>query len=889
MPPAPLPSPTAGEPGGIDPICGMTVRAERAAGTLEHEGEVIYFCALKCRDRFQANPAAWMEATDPVCGRATSRIHPGAVLRHAGKPYFFCSEACRDRFRAAPDEFTQETTPAATAAKPAAHLVEGTVRGTAQLTIMGMTCASCAATVEKALAGVPGVRQAHVNLATEVATVETERAVEVAALARAATQSGYQATLRPTGGLADETERHRTEERRQLRRMLLSVALGAPVLVISMLGLRFPGSDYLQWALATGVVFGAGAQFFVIAARKVRHLSANMDTLIALGSAAAYGYSVYELWAHAAGRAASATSGHGGPHLYFETAAIIVTLILVGRVLEARAKGRAGAAIHALMDLAPKTARILRGSATLEVPTSAVGVGDLVVVRPGEKLPVDGVVTEGESAVDESMLTGESLPVVRRVGDPVTGGTLNQRGSLLVRATRVGADTRLQQIVRLVEQAQGSKAPIQRLADRVSGVFVPVVLGIALATFVGWWLYTGDAQAGLLPAVAVLVIACPCSLGLATPTAIMVGIGRAATRGVLIKDAASLERAHALDSLVLDKTGTLTVGRPEVVTIEFLGGDRMPAEATEADTTEADAAENRLLALAAALEHRSEHPLADAVVRAAEQRGLSLPAVTRFEAVAGAGIRGEVAGRRVVVGSARLLEREGIDAAAAAPRLSALDARGATGMLVAVDGQLAGLLGVADVLRPTAAKAVENLRRMSITVHMLTGDRTAVGRAIAREVGIDEAHVHAELLPEDKVTEVEKLRGPGGTPAPAARTVGMVGDGINDAPALAAADVSFAIGGGTDVAMETAAVTLVGGDLHGVAFAVALSRATMRVIRQNLVWAFLYNSAGIPIAALGLLGALGGPMLAAGAMALSSVSVVSNSLRLRHLRLDAPH
>ena len=559
------------------------------------------------------------------------------------------------------------------------------------------------------------------------------------------------------------------------------------------------------------------------------------------------------------------------------------------------------------MDLAPKTARILRGSATLEVPVAAVAVGDRVVVRPGEKLPVDGVVIEGESAIDESMLTGESLPVVRRVGDPVTGGTLNQRGSLLVRATRVGADTRLQQIVRLVEQAQGSKAPIQRLADRVSGVFVPVVLGIALVTFLGWWFYTGDAQAGLLPAVAVLVIACPCSLGLATPTAIMVGIGRAATRGVLIKDAASLERAHALETLVLDKTGTLTVGRPEVVTIEPLGRDRTPADETkddagQADITEANITQDRLLAIAAALEHRSEHPLADAVVRAAEKRGLSLPAVTRFEAVAGAGIRGEVEGRRVVVGSARLLEREGIDTAAIAPRLSALDARGATGMLVALDSQLAGLLGVADVLRPTAAAAVDHLRRMGITVHMLTGDRTAVGRAVAREVGIDEAHVHAELLPEDKVAAVQKLRGPEGTLAPAspapsapsapsespARTVGMVGDGINDAPALAAADVSFAIGGGTDVAMETAAVTLVGGDLHGVAFAIALSRATMRVIRQNLVWAFLYNSAGIPIAALGLLGTLGGPMLAAGAMALSSVSVVSNSLRLRRLRLDAP-
>jgi Cu+-exporting ATPase len=872
----------------------MTVRAERAAGTLEHDGETVYFCALKCRDKFQADRAAWLEAADPVCDLATSRIHPGAVLRHAGKPYFFCSEACKARFQAAPEEFVQDAAPTASAAQAAAKPAEGTVRGTAQLAILGMTCASCAATVEKALAGVPGVRHAHVNLASEVATVETEKPVEVATLARAVAQSGYQATLRPTGGLADEADRHRAEERRQRRRMLLSVALGAPVLVISMLGLTFPGSDYVQWALATGVVFGAGAQFFLIAVRKARHLSANMDTLIALGSAAAYGYSVYELWAHATGRTAAvmtgATAGHGGPHLYFETAAIIVTLILVGRVLEARAKGRAGAAIHALMDLAPKTARVLRNGATLEVPTAAVGVGDLVIVRPGEKLPVDGVVTEGESAVDESMLTGESLPVVRRVGDPVTGGTLNQRGSLVVRATRVGADTRLQQIVRLVEQAQGSKAPIQRLADRVSGVFVPVVLGIALATFLGWWLYTGDAHAGLLPAVAVLVIACPCSLGLATPTAIMVGIGRAATRGVLIKDAASLERAHALDTLVLDKTGTLTVGRPEVVAIELLdGGQLHPTAPQETDQVPPETEEG-VLTLAAALEHRSEHPLADAVVRAAEQRGLRLPAVTRFEAVAGAGIRGEVAGRRVAVGSARFLGREGIDTAPAAPRLAALDARGATGVLVAVEGRLAGLLGVADVLRPTAAEAVGRLRRMGIAVHMLTGDRAAAARAIAREVGLDEPHVHAELLPEDKVTEVQKLRGPGDTPASSSagpRTVGMVGDGINDAPALAAADVSFAIGGGTDVAMETAAVTLVGGDLGGVAFAIALSRATMRVIRQNLVWAFFYNCAGIPIAALGLLGALGGPMLAAGAMAMSSVSVVSNSLRLRRLHLDA--
>ena len=542
-----------------------------------------------------------------------------------------------------------------------------------------------------------------------------------------------------------------------------------------------------------------------------------------------------------------------------------MTLILLGRWLEARAKGRAGAAIKALMGLQPKTAQLLRNGEAVPVPVASLRVGDVVLVRPGEKVPVDGVVVNGESSVDEAMLTGESMTVAKRVGDEVTGATLNQRGALTVRATRIGADTALAQIVRLVEQAQGSKAPIERLADRVAAIFVPAVLAIAALTFLAWLLLGpggGEIAKPLLAAVTVLVIACPCALGLATPTAIMVGTGRGAEQGILIKDAASLERAHALSAVILDKTGTVTEGRPQVTDVVPLHGQHA----------------NDVLRLAAAAEARSEHPLAAAVVTHARAAGLTLPEPAAFVSTPGQGVAAQVEGSEVLVGNARLLAAHGVATARLAPVAEHLEANGRTVSLVAVDGQPAGAIGIADTVKPTSAAAVAALRRLGLAVYLLTGDNPRVAAAIGREVGIPPDHIRAEVRPEDKAAEVAKLRAAG-------HVVGMVGDGINDAPALAAADVGFALGTGTDIAMETAAITLLRGDLRSVPVAIRLSRRTMRTIKQNLFWAFGYNTAMIPLAALGLLAALGGPMLAAAAMAFSSVSVVTNSLRLRRAKL----
>ena len=744
-------------------------------------------------------------------------------------------------------------------ARPAAPL---------ELDITSMTCASCARRVERAIGKVAGVQAVAVNLATESATVQGS--ATAAAVVSAVETAGYgaaerraEAPVAAAGHPERETDTPRSEAYAQSQRRLFIAAalLSAPVLALSMLMLRFPGSALIELILTTVVVFVCGWQFFATAGRLARHLAANMDTLIALGAAAAYGYSVYTL--------AVAISAQGPlaahPPLYFETAAIIVTLILLGRWLEARAKGRAGAAIKALMGLQPKTAQLLRNGEAVPVPVASLRVDDIVLVRPGEKVPVDGVVVSGESGVDEAMLTGESMTITKRVGDEVTGATLNQRGALMVRATRVGADTVLAQIVRLVEQAQGSKAPIERLADRVAAIFVPAVLAIAALTFLAWLLLgpdAGEVTKPLLTAVTVLVIACPCALGLATPTAIMVGTGRGAEQGILIKDAASLERAHALSAVILDKTGTVTEGRPQVTDVVPLHGQHA----------------NDVLRLAAAAEARSEHPLAAAVVTHARAVGLTLPEPAAFVSTPGQGVAAQVEGSEVLVGNARLLAAHGVATARLAPVAEHLEANGRTVSLVAIDGQPAGVVGVADTVKPTSAAAVTALRRLGLAVYLLTGDNRRVAVAIGREVGIPSDHIRAEVRPEDKAAEVARLCATG-------HVVGMVGDGINDAPALAAADVGFALGTGTDIAMETAAITLLRGDLRSVPVAIRLSRRTMRTIRQNLFWAFGYNTAMIPLAALGLLAALGGPMLAAAAMAFSSVSVVTNSLRLRRAKL----
>jgi len=599
-----------------------------------------------------------------------------------------------------------------------------------------------------------------------------------------------------------------------------------------------------QFALATPVQFIAGYQFYLGAYKALRHGSANMDVLVVMGTSAAYFYSV-------------GTTFFFRGEVYYETSAIIITLILLGRLLESAAKGRTSEAIKKLMGLAARTARVIRDGQEVDIPVEDVQVGDVVLVRPGEKLPVDGVILEGISSVDESMLTGESIPVDKQAGDEVIGGTINKHGMLKFTATRVGSDTALAQIIKIVEEAQGSKAPIQRLADVISAYFVPVVVGIASVTFLIWYFIVdpGNLARALICFTAVLVIACPCALGLATPTSIMVGTGRGAEYGILIKGGEYLEKAHAINTVVLDKTGTITRGEPSLTDIVAVSGviDR-----------------NELLQLVASAERSSEHPLAEAIVQGAQERGLALLDTTSFEALPGYGITAVVNGRALLIGTRRLMSERNVAAGDLEQAMDELEMSGKTAMLVAVDSQAAGVVAVADTVKEGSAEAIRVLQAMGVQTVMITGDNRRTAEAIARQVGIAPDQVLAEVLPQDKAQQVSKLIEQG-------RVVGMVGDGINDAPALATADVGFAIGTGTDVAMEAADITLMRGDLRGVAASISLSRGTMRNIKQNLFWALVYNSLGIPIAAAGFLS----PVLAGAAMAFSSVSVVSNALRLK--------
>jgi Cu+-exporting ATPase len=735
------------------------------------------------------------------------------------------------------------------------------------LPVRGMHCAACVGRVERALRGVPGVAEASVNLATERATVAFDPgAADLAALRAAVAAAGYELGEPPAAGdgaaEARQAAARDDEQRRTRTRFLVGAVLSLPVLLGGMPHL-FPWAPaWLQdpWTLlvlATPVQFWVGWPFHVGLVRDLRHGTASMSTLVSLGTTAAYAFSVaVTLWPH--------VFMPLGAMPYYETAAVVITLVVLGRWLEARARGRTSDAIRRLVSLAPRHARVLRDGAEVDVPTADVVVGDLVRIRPGERLPVDGVVVEGRSTVDESMLTGESVPVEKTPEARVFGGTVNRTGSFLFRATRVGAETTLARIIRLVEEAQGSRAPIQRLADRVAAVFVPVVLVIAALTFAAWWLL-GPAPSflyALANAVAVLVIACPCAMGLATPTAIMVATGRGAEHGILVKSAAALELLHRVDTVILDKTGTLTVGRPAVT-------DVVPAPG---------AAEDDVLALGAAAEQGSEHPLGEAILTAAKARGLSLPPVTEFAAVPGQGIDAMAPEGRVLLGNRALMDARGIDVAALAPAAAALAAGGKTVVHLALAGRALGLIAAADVLKPEAPAAVAALGRLGLETVVLTGDTRATGEAIARQAGI--GRVLAEVLPEDKAREVASLQAAG-------RRVAMVGDGINDAPALAQADVGIAMGSGTDVAIEAAAVTLMRGHLGGVPAAVELSRRTIRIVKENLVWAFGYNVVLIPVAA-GLLypvwGVLLSPILAGAAMAFSSVSVVTNSLRLRRWR-----
>jgi Cu+-exporting ATPase len=747
--------------------------------------------------------------------------------------------------------------------------------------------------LESYLRTVPGVADVSFNLGTmEVRVDYLADATGVEKIRRAIEDFGY--SVREVQGddsTAVEAEQAaREEEYKSLRRKFwFAVVLSAPVLLIAMShgrirALDFPGSNWLQLALTTPVVFYSGLQFYRGAWAAFRHRAADMNTLIAVGTGAAYLYSVAATIApafFADQHAGEAMAGMNGMNqamnqarmipVYFEAASVIIALILLGRLLESRAKGRTSDAIRRLMGLQAKTARVLRGGQEIDIPVEEVAINDLVRVRPGEKIPVDGVVEEGASAVDESMLTGESLPVEKRRGEEVFGATINKTGSFTFRATRVGKETALQQIVRMVQEAQGSKAPIARLADVVSGIFTPVVICIAIATFVVWFVVAPTEirfATALVNFVSVLIIACPCALGLATPTAIMVGTGKGAENGVLIKGGESLETAHKLEVIVLDKTGTITRGEPALT-------DILKAAGTHGEIAEAD-----LLRLAASAERGSEHPLGEAIVREAEARGLTLAQPTSFNAIAGQGIEAEVEGHRLLIGNLKLMSERHISLDGLIERTSKLAAEGKTPMYAALDEELAGIFAVADQIKPESMAAIKAMQRLGLEVVMMTGDNRQTAEAVAREVGIQ--RVLAEVLPEGKANEIKRLQGE-------KKIVGMVGDGINDAPALAQADVGIAIGTGTDVAIEASDITLIKGDLRGVVTAVALSRATIRTIRQNLFWAFIYNVVGIPIAA-GLLypftGWLLSPIIASAAMSLSSVSVVTNSLRLRRFRAN---
>lgn len=712
----------------------------------------------------------------------------------------------------------------------------GTATEELELGVEGMTCASCAARVQRTLTRHPGVEEASVNLATNRARVLYHpESATLGELQKAVSKIGY--SIAP---LTAETEdAHERDQKMWWRRVLISWPLGLIVFVLSLFAMHDHWARWTSFALTIPVQFYAGWPFIKTGFERVRSFSANMDTLIALGTLAAFFFSTYELF--------------NGGDLYFDTAALIIAFIILGRYFEARAKGRASNAIKKLLELGAKEARLLVDGEERMVPVEQVKVDDLVRVRPGEKIPVDGIVVSGFSAVDESMLTGESVPVEKKEGDQTAAATVNSNGVLTIRATAVGLDTALSQIVRLVEDAQGSKAPVQRLADRISGVFVPVVLVIAIATLIGWAAFAGDARGGLVAAVAVLIIACPCALGLATPTAIMVGAGRGADMGVLIKGGEVLEGSRKVQTVVFDKTGTLTQGRMTLTDVSIADGDD----------------ESMAVARTAAAEADSEHPIGRAIVDGAKERGVSIPAATSFSAVTGHGVSAEVDGVAVFVGSRKLMGEQALTIPdSLEDTASELEHRGRTAVFCGWDGRSRAVFGVSDVLKDNAREVVAKLHAMGLDVAMITGDNQRTAAAIATEVGID--RVLAEVLPQDKVTEVRRLQDEG-------KVVAMVGDGINDAPALVQADLGIAIGTGTDVAIESSDITLMSGDLQGVVTAIELARKTLRTIYQNLGWAFGYNVAAIPLAALGLLN----PIIAGAAMAFSSVSVVTNSLRLR--------
>ncbi len=735
----------------------------------------------------------------------------------------------------------------------------GVVKEKKEFAITGMTCAACSTRIEKGLNKLEGVSSANVNLTLERAIVEFNPSdVTINDIIQKVEKLGYGAIIKSED---KETVDYREEAiQKQKVKFIVSAILSLPLLWTMIGHFSFTSFIYMpeflmnpwvQMVLATPVQFIIGRQFYVSAYKALRNGSANMDVLVVLGTSAAYFYSVYQ---------AIITAGeHHTANLYFETSAVLITLILLGKLFEAKAKGRSSEAIKKLMGLQAKTALVIRDGAELVIPIEEVLVGDTILVKPGEKIPVDGEVIAGNSAVDESMLTGESIPVDKVTGDSLFGSTINKNGSIKMKATKIGRDTALAQIIKVVEDAQGSKAPIQRLADKISGIFVPIVVGIAIVTFLVWFLVVepGEVTPALEALIAVLVIACPCALGLATPTSIMAGSGRAAEFGILFKGGEHLETTHHIDTVVVDKTGTVTYGKPKLTDVLMEEGMK----------------ESDFLAYIGAAERQSEHPLAEAIVDGIKERGIKLLEVTSFEAIPGYGVKAVVNEQEVLVGTKKLMNQNNINIAAILKRMEELEGQGKTAMLASINGKFVGMIAVADTIKESSLQAIKRLKEMNIDVMMITGDNQLTATAIGKQAGIDQ--VIAEVLPEGKAAEIKKLQSSG-------KKVAMVGDGINDAPALAIADIGMAIGTGTDVAMEAADITLIRGDLNSIADAIIMSRKTMRNIKQNLFWAFAYNTLGIPIAAVGLLA----PWVAGAAMAFSSVSVVLNALRLQRVKLD---
>ena len=887
-----------------DPVCGMDVDPAKAAGTTLYKGETIYFCNINCKKKFDADPQKYVKeikedtAIDQICGMTVSKASPkGGTSEYNGETYYFCNPVCKNKFDADPEATLH---PKKEIIKIGAKKRLGKTT-TVTLAVEGMTCASCVRTIENALNNAEGVAKAGINFATEKVTIEYDpKILDEKGLARIVEDVGYRI---PLTKVAEEGKDIKKMSNASFK-MRSAWGFSSPIILFMVLhmvfGYHIPGFDLFMILLAVPVVFWNGNETLIAALKATRNLTPNMDTLIAMGTGVAFITGPVRL----AGFPIENYSG---------IAAMIMAFHLTGRYIEALAKGRASLAIKKLLQLGAKSARVIVNGEEKEIPVEQLKVGDIMVVKPGEKIPTDGIITDGQSQIDESMATGESMPVGKKTGDNVIGATVNQMGLLKVKAEKVGKDTFLSNVIKLVEECQGSKVPIQEFADKVTAFFVPSVLGIALATVLLWLAFPSfflsiiQRSSSVVPwvnpslnilslaifaGIAVLVIACPCALGLATPTALMVGSGLGAEHGILIRKGEAIQTMKEIKAVVFDKTGTITKGRPEVTDIVVSG--QWSVVGTKTDQTPPNPlftkegvpkagelsgksglspiSEDELLRYAASLEVGSEHPLATAIVNSAQDKKVRLGSLTDFKAIAGYGVNGKVDGKQVLVGNQKLMKDSSVDFSEVKGELHRLEDEAKTAMLVAVEGKIAGIIAVADTLKEDSVKAIEELKKMGLVTVMLTGDNRRTAEAIAKRVGI--SRVLSEVLPKDKVSEIKRVQMEIGMTA-------MVGDGINDAPALTQANVGIAIGTGTDIAIEASDVTLVRGELSGVVSAIKLSRATFRKIRQNLFWAYFYNTVAIPIAIFGLLH----PVIAEAAMAFSSINVITNSMRLRKAKL----